>query len=277
MVNLIQETQIKSLPLSADIVKKETEKDTVLSRVVHKIKDGWPNTTKSLPKELHPFFYRKLQLTVHNGCILCSHRVVIPSSLQQQILAEIHEGHMGMVRMKSLARMHVWWPKIDEHIETHSNQCISCQENSREPTRAPILTWEDPTDPWKNLHIDFAGPFEGSMWLIVIDAATKWPEVIKMNNDTTAERTIEILLSLFSRFGLPNQIVSDNGPQFISDVNHQFCTNNGIRRTLVAPYHPRSNGEAERFVQSFKKKRETCWYTKSFMSIFAEIPYYSSP
>ena len=69
---------------------------------------------------------------------------------------------------------------------------------------------------------------------------------------TTAERTIEILQSLFSRFGLPNQIVSDNGPQFTSDVYHQFCTNNGIRRTLVAPYHPRSNGEAERFVQSFK-------------------------
>ena len=104
----------------------------------------------------------------------------------------------------------------------------------------------------KRLHIDFTGPFEGSMWLIVIDAATKWPEVIKMNNDTTAERKIEILRILFSRFGLPNQIVSENGPQFISDVYHQFCTNNRIRQTLVAPYHPRSNGEVERFVQSFK-------------------------
>ena len=102
------------------------------------------------------------------------------------------------------------------------------------------------------MDIDFAGPFEGTMWLIVINAATKWPEVIKMNNDSTAEQTIEILRSLSSRFGLPNQIVSDNGPQFTSDVYHQFCTNNGIRRTLVAPYHPRSNGEAERFVQSFK-------------------------
>ena len=130
MVNLIQETQIKSLLFSADIVKKETEKDTVLSRVLHKIKDGWPNTTKSLPKELHPFFHCKLQLTVHNGCILYSHRVIIRFSLQRQILTEIHEGHMGMVRMKSLARKHVWRPKIDEHIEAHNNQCISCQENS---------------------------------------------------------------------------------------------------------------------------------------------------
>ena len=67
-----------------------------------------------------------------------------------------------------------------------------------------------------------------SMWLIVIDAATKWPEVIKMNNNTRAERTTEILRSLFSRLGLPNQIVSDNGPQFASDAYNQFCTNNGI-------------------------------------------------
>ena len=86
-----------------------------MSHVLHKIKDGWPNTTKSLPKELHPFFHRKLQLTVHNGCILYGHRVVIPFSLQQRILTEIHEGHMGVVRM------HMWWPKIDEHIEAHSN------------------------------------------------------------------------------------------------------------------------------------------------------------
>ena len=107
VVNLIQETQLKSLPLSADAVKKETEKDAVLSQVLLKINQGWPNTSTSLLKELHPYFHHKLQLTVHNGCILHSHRVVIPSSLQQQILTEIHEGHMGIVRMKSLARMHV--------------------------------------------------------------------------------------------------------------------------------------------------------------------------
>ena len=170
------------------------------------------------------YFHRKLQLTVHNGCILYNHRVAI--RLRQQVLTEIHE-----------ARMHVWWPKIDENIENHANQCIPCQENSREPTKASVFIWENPKEPWKRLHIDFAGPYEGSMWLIAIDAATKWPEVIKMNNNTTAERTIEILRSLFSRFGLPNQIVSDNGPQFTSDTYHQFCVNNGIRRTLIAPYH----------------------------------------
>jgi len=165
---------------------------------------------------------------------------------------EIHDGHMGVVRMKALARMHVWSPCIDKHIEGHVYQCIPCQQNSREPVKAPIHTWETPRKPWSRLHIDFAGPFEGSMWLIVMDATSKWPEVIKMNNNTTAEHTITVLRTLFSRLGLPSQIVSDNGPQFTSEAYQQFCANNGIRRTLTAPYHPRSNGEAECFVQTFK-------------------------
>ena len=76
--------------------------------------------------------------------------------------------------------------------------------------------------PWRCLHIDFAGPYEGSMWLIVIDAATKWPEVIRMNNNMAAEWTIDVLQSLFSRLGLPNQIVSGNGPQFTSEAYQLF-------------------------------------------------------
>ena len=69
------------------------------------------------------------------------------------------------------------------------------------------------------------------MWLIAINAATKWPEVIRMNNNTMAEWSIDVLRSLFSRLGLPNQIVSDNGPQFTSEAYQQFCMNNGICQT----------------------------------------------
>jgi len=103
--------------------------------------------------------------------------------------------------MKALARIHVWWPSIDKYIEHHANQCIPCQQNSREPVKAPIHTWEVPRKPWTYLHIDFAGPFEGSMWLIVMDATSKWPEMIKMNSKTTAEHTIDVMRTLFSGLG----------------------------------------------------------------------------
>ena len=107
--------------------------------------------TSSLNKDLHPYFDRKFQLTVYNGCIRCGHRVVIPTSLQPQVLTEIHDGHMGVVQMMALARMHIWWPCIDKHIQDHAYQCIPCQQNPREPVKAPIHTWEIPRKvrkPW---------------------------------------------------------------------------------------------------------------------------------
>ena len=89
------------------------------------------------------------------------------------------------------------------------------------------------------------------MWLILVDAQSKWPEVIQMTS-TTVSRTVEVLRLLFSRFGIPHQLVCDNGSQFVSEEYKQFCEQNGIRRVLVASYHPSSNGETERFVQTFK-------------------------
>eukprot|EP00731_Ephydatia_muelleri_P035600 Em0140g3a len=90
------------------------------------------------------------------------------------------------------------------------------------------------------------------MWLIVVDARTKWPEVFQLN-EATSGTTITALMTTFSRFGLPEIIVTDNGSQFTSDQFKTFCDENGIRHVRVAPYHPSSNGEAERFVKTFKR------------------------
>ncbi|KAL5473474.1 hypothetical protein EMCRGX_G027963 [Ephydatia muelleri] len=117
---------------------------------------------------------------------------------------------------------------------------------------APLHPWEYPRNPWQRLHVDFAGPFCARMWLIVVDARTKWPEVIPMETITTT-KTVQALRTIFAHWGLPEQIVSDNGPQFTSEEFKQFCGLNGIRHVLVVPYHPRSNGEAERFVKTFKQ------------------------
>lgn len=87
----------------------------------------------------------------------------------------------------------------------------------------------------------------------MVDVETKWPEVVQMESTIANNyKTVQVLRSLFSQFGIHNQLVSDNGPQFVSEEYKRFCEENGIRHTLVAPYHPSSNGEAERFVQTFK-------------------------
>lgn len=90
------------------------------------------------------------------------------------------------------------------------------------------------------------------MFLIIVDAHSKWPEVVEMKS-TTAAQTIMELRKVFSVHGIPEQVVSDNGPQFSSAEFSQFCKVNGVKHIRVSPYHPASNGLAERFVQTFKK------------------------
>ena len=89
------------------------------------------------------------------------------------------------------------------------------------------------------------------MFLIAVDLHSKWPEVFVMK-ETTAINTIEILRVIFGRFGLPEQAVTDNGAQFVSEDFSHFLKSNGIKHIRCAPYQLASNGLAECFVQSLK-------------------------
>ena len=134
---------------------------------------------------------------------------------------------------------------LDKAIENIAQSCHSCQAMKAAPPAGPNTRWT-------RIHMDFAGPFQGHMFFIVVNAHSKWPEVMEMTTTTTAN-TLNALRELFSRHGLPEQMVSDNGPQFISEEFALFAKQNGIRHICYAPYHPSSNGLAERFVQTFKR------------------------
>lgn len=153
--------------------------------------------------------------------------------------------------MKSLARSHVWWPGLDNAIATKVQECQICQEDRPNPPRAPLHPWEWPSRPWARLHIDHAGPFMGKLYLVVCDAHSKWIDV-SIVSSTSAEITIRKLRTLFATHGVPDQLVSDNGSGFASQEFRSFTQSNGIRHIFTSPYHPSSNGLAERAVQTFK-------------------------
>ena len=104
---------------------------------------------------------------------------------------------------------------------------VSCQAVKSAPAPAPLHPWVWPDKPWKRVHLDFAGPFMGRMYLIAVDAHSKWPEVIEMTS-TTAQKTITEL-RIFAAYGLPEQVVTDNGPQFVADKFATFMKMNGIK------------------------------------------------
>ena len=153
--------------------------------------------------------------------------------------------------MKSLARGCLWWPRLDAAIVDRVQQCHVCVALGKFPSRAPLYPWKWPAKPWERIHIDF---FEkGKLnFLIVVDAYSKWLEVTPMGSMTSL-KTIEVLRSLFARYGIPEEVVSDNGPQLASEEFSQFLKQNGVNFTRVPPYHPASNGAAELSAQTAKK------------------------
>ncbi len=178
--------------------------------------------------------------------------MVVPPQGRQAVLEQLHEGHPGMTRTKALARMYVWWPGLDSNIEQSVQQCVPCQQQQPEQPATPLQPWSWPSRPWVRLHMDFAGPFQGKMILIVIDSHSKWIEAYPTNS-ATSSTVIQIARTLFAQFGLPETLVTDNGSCFVSEEFETFLTNNGIKHISSAPYHPATNGLAERAVQIVKK------------------------
>ena len=115
-------------------------------------------------------------------------------------------------------------------------------------------TWKWPSRPFQRVHIDFCQKGK-DYFLVLIDSHSKWIDVKHMTS-TITERTIDELRLIFAEHGLPEQLVSDNGPQFRSEQFPRFTRQNGIKHILVAPYHPTSNGAAKRSVRVVKEALE---------------------
>ncbi|XP_044741880.1 uncharacterized protein K02A2.6-like [Chrysoperla carnea] len=181
-------------------------------------------------------------------------RVIIPKTLQEYVLGELHNTHCGIVKMKAIARSTVYWKNIDKDIEQIAKACHICAQYQKADRHVPLHKWETPTEPWQRIHIDFAGPIYEKQLLIVIDALTKWVEVIVFDKAPTSKTTITALKHIFAAQGLPMTIVSDNATIFKSDEFEQFLEANGIAQLNSAPNHPATNGQAERTVQTIKTK-----------------------
>ena len=131
-------------------------------------------------------------------------------------------------------------------------KCEKCQLNQKTPALAALHPWEWPRRPWARIHIDHAGPFQGKLFLVVVDAHSKWLDVVTVPS-TTSQATVKAFKPMFACHGLPELIVSDNGTAFTSLEFQEFLKRNGVRHITSAPYHPATNGLAERAVQSFKE------------------------
>lgn len=242
--------QIETLPLKVADLKEVTMRDKSVKVLIHGLSTG------QIVNYQDRFGIDQTEFTLQSGCLMRGIRVYVPESLRKRVLNELHSTHFGVVRMKSLARGYCWWPGIDKDIEELAKDCRSCALFKPNPEKVPIHTWEAVHEPFQRVHVDFAGEFMGRYFFVLVDAYTKWPEVIEMKT-ITAGATITVCHDIFTHFGFPSMIVSDNGPQFTSTEFQEYCARYGITHRTGAPYHPATNGQAERMIQTVKNKLKT--------------------
>lgn len=138
-------------------IKHSTAKDVMLSQIHEYVLKGWPKKTDA---HFKPYHQRRMELSVKDGCVLWGARVIIPTKGRDKIL---HQSHSGMSRMKGLARSYVCWPGMDQDVEREVQYCEECQKHQKAPPTAPLHPW--PESPWSRIHVDYAGPFLGQMFL----------------------------------------------------------------------------------------------------------------
>lgn len=238
------DSNLHTFPISYELLRSTYSDDSKMQTLSEFISSNWNNFSKSDSIDFQLFFNRRDALSISNDIILFGERVVIPDTLRSKILHQLHKDHPGIVYMKSFARLYVYWPKIDKEIEQLVNCCSKCAIAGKSPTKSLLYSWPKPSKPWERIHIDFAGPYKGSHFLVLIDAYSKWPEIIKTSSMTTRQ-TIKLLPQIFSRFVNPEQLISDNGTNFTSEKFKIFCDSRGMKHIRTSPYTPMSNGQAE--------------------------------
>ena len=137
-----------------------------------------------------------------------------------------------MARMKCLARCYIWWPSMEQELEQKVKECVQCQLMQNSPTQIPTHPWEWTQRPWARLHVDYAGPFMGKMFLVTVDAHSKWLEEHVVETPTSAGT-----IQMFATHGIPETIVTDNGSIFASKEFKHFTDMNGIKHLNTAPRH----------------------------------------
>ena len=244
---------VSNLPATPDRlegIRKAQAADETLSQVITFCQTEWPEEESSVSSNVKPYWMIRTELSVCKQLLLRGDRIIIPSCLRQDILQRLHHGHQGVVKCKLRARCSVWWPGILKHIDHFNQQCPTCSKDFQ-IRREPLIPTPLPQRPWEQVDSDLF-ELNKAHYLLVVDYFSRYIELTKLSA-TTSANIIQALKSIFSRHGIPDTLISDNGPQYSAKEFESFAKAYGFTHVTSSPYHPQGNGESERAVKTVKK------------------------
>lgn len=229
-------------------IKQHQEADEACQQIVQFCQSGWP-AKSSLSSEVKPYFPLSAELSVEDNLLLRGGRIVIPPSLRKTYLDRIHNSHLGISKCRERARQSVWWPGISKQLEELIQNCHKCLKAQKQRSQ-PLTPTPLPTLPWQKVASDLF-EWKGATYLLVVDYFSRYIEIARLDRTTTAD-VVTHLKSIFARHGIPEILISDNGPQYSSREFQDFAEEYEFRHITSSPYFPQGNGEAERAVATIK-------------------------
>ena len=262
---------VQTLPATDNqlqVVRKAQDSDVTCTQIKSYCQHGWPDQTR-LPVTLKKYLPVKDKLSVTNGLLLRGNRLVIPHPLQPETLQKLHAGHQGITKCHQQALQSVWWPAISKDIEETINRCVVCC-TTRFQHAEPLLSSDFPDYPWKRVASDLV-EWKKSKYFLVIDYYSRYIEIARLSTATSSD-VITHMKSIFARHGVPESLISNNGPQYAAEVFTSFAKEYGFRHVTSSPRYPQGNGATERAVRTVKNL-----LVKSEDPYIALISYRSTP
>ncbi len=232
-------------------LQDETNKDPEFHALKFVVLNGWPDSAKQLPRIIRHFWSCKDELVIDDGILLKGDRVMIPKSMRQEVLEKLHIGHQGTTKCQLQAKATVYWPGITKDIDELTRGCVTCNEYQNSQRYEPLMPHDIPTCPWEKIGIDLFH-YENREYLLIVDYYSKCMFVQKMPTQCTSAAVIRAMKGVFGEHGIPMVVFSDNGSHFTSAEFRQFAEVWQFDHDTNSPYYSRSNGMAERFVQTVK-------------------------
>ncbi|CAH2085985.1 unnamed protein product [Euphydryas editha] len=234
-----------------------TNSDSELQILKKYCQDGWPTSKNQVDPLLKSYWNIQAEIHVINNLLFKNDKLIIPKSMQNEMLRKIHEGHQGISKCLNLARNIIYWPNMSADIKNLVDQCLICAKFKPNNQPEPLQSYSVTSFPWQRVGIDLMH-FNNNTYLVVTDYYSKFIELALLNNKYTAANIIIHLKSIFARHGVPVFLVSDGGPPFNSAEFKSFLYNWDIEHILTSPYHPKSNGQAESSVKIMKNMLKKC-------------------
>ena len=236
--------------LSTTDLQQASVQDSHIQKLKHFIITGWPDSKYEISEELKPYWSYRDELAVIDGVVLKGRCIIIPNSLKQQVLNQLLINHMGIEKMRLLARKCVYWHSINKDIEKYIKQCMTCLEFQQMQPKKNIIHHEVPFRLWEAVGADVFH-FNNISYLCVIDYNSKFPIIWKLQG-LSAEHLINAVSAIFNEYGIPRKLMSDTGINFVSEKFRHFCRSMNVEQVVSLAYHHQSKGQVKACIKFIK-------------------------